>query len=96
MVHLRLLQEAAESLEGDKSKIRKAAAKGLWKWGRLNAVWNRQAFLDTCSLIQDVCPDFLPPRSNWLLSISDHLFGAKTTELLLLPVRKIKTAVGTT
>jgi glycosyltransferase involved in cell wall biosynthesis len=96
MVHLRLLQEAAESLGDSEARVRRAAATGLWRWGRLNAVRNRQAFLETWSLIKKVCPDFLPPRSNWLLSISDRLFGAKTTELLLLPVRKIKTATGIT
>jgi len=93
MVHLRLLQEAAQSLEEEQKEARKAAAKGLWEWGRVNAVRDWTVFQETIHLIQEIDPGFTPSRGLRLLSLADRLWGSKTTELLTLPVRKLKSVV---
>ncbi len=88
MVHLRLLREAAKSLEKNEDEVSRAAAEGLWKWGRLNAVQDWSEFQTTCRLIRNVSPGFSPSRDRWLLSVADRLWGPKTTESLILPLRK--------
>jgi glycosyltransferase involved in cell wall biosynthesis len=73
-----------------KDHHRRAAAEGIWNWAHIVAAYDLDAFDAFYEEIQDLVPGFRPPRSRVVFQTLDALLGAKRTEHLLSPVRRMK------
>jgi glycosyltransferase involved in cell wall biosynthesis len=71
------------------SHHRRAAAEGIWNWAHIVAAYDLDAFDAFYEDIQDLVPGFRPPRSRFVFQTLDALLGAKRTEHLLSPVRRM-------
>lgn len=71
-----------------------AAARGMWRWAYMMAVYDFSEFEQCYSRIKRIAPDFRPSRSNTLLTKLDRWGSPRITERLIYPVRKVKHALS--
>jgi hypothetical protein len=69
---------------------RESAARGIWRWAHITSAYDLQCFRECVRAIRRIDPNFKPPRSSAVLSFTDHVVGASTTEKFLFPFRWMK------
>ena len=67
-----------------------AAAEGMWEQAHLVAAHDLQLFDRIFHRIERIAPGFTPNRRKRTLSFMDKIVGARTTEYLTYPVRRVK------
>ncbi len=71
-----------------------AAVEGMWRWAHIIAGYDLTAFSDVYGRITSLQSDFAPSRRTGFLSGLDSIIGARRTEQVLFPVRRIKRALA--
>jgi len=75
---------------GASSKLKHDVAHGLWQEAHKLGPANFSKFEDRWSRVEEIQPEYSPPRSNTLLTVIDQFWGTLTTERLINPLRRIK------
>lgn len=69
---------------------RQAAAEGIWNWAHIVAGYDLDTFRQFYDDIEAIAPGFHPERARSWMAMLDTIVGAKGTEHLLYPVRRMK------
>jgi hypothetical protein len=67
---------------------RRAAAKGLWQWAYVVSPHDARLFEEIAQTVEEVQPEFTPPRSWALIRLLDRLGSPSVTEAILRPIRR--------
>jgi hypothetical protein len=82
--------ERRKEIVGLTDAIREDVAVGLWREAHKLAPLDLSSFNRWWLRIQEIAPDFKPPRSNAFLKRADRCLGPKFVEKTINPLRSLK------